>query len=1070
MRIIHYLLTLLSITVLSEAVLSGIPEPPSMVKQPKHQQLFQVTSSNDENPKPFTLECEAKGKPEPKYRWIKNGVDFDYVAYDKRISQQPRRGTLHFTKPEVVDEGLYQCFATNIYGTSVSNAVSLRRSELNHFQEAEPEEKVVTEGEPLSIDCKPPSGYPKPVIFWMITSSSGALTSINSSRLTVDPEGNLHFSNITKEDELTDNGAFACSATSFFRTEYKIGRKVFLKVKSSGTSGPISHAPVTQYVSPTHVSAFRGQNLELHCIYGGTPLPDVVWRRFKSPLYGSRYTFLNYGKTLQINDVQFEDAGDYVCHASNGIGSQQSHSTYVEVLSAPFWKKVPENTNAAEGETVEFECEADGAPHPSLQWFMNGQVIEKAPYNRRRKVKDNKLIIEDLLKSDTGVFQCNASNAHGYAFKDFFLNVLALEPSILEEPAILTSAVATSNVILKCRVFGAPKPTITWKRNNKEITGGVYEISPEGDLTIHNVIYDHRGLYTCVAKNKFGKAEANGSLEIKAKTEINRVPENHSNEAGKVAIFRCGARSDPSLKLNIIWSFEGKEIDFEQNQRMVKLADNSLSISNTRELDSGKYTCTAKTELDEVSATATLTVMDVPNPPEIESVTCNRLTASIKWKPKGDNRSPIVSSIIQYNTSFVPDVWEDMTHRVPAPESVSDVSLSPWANYTFRVISVNQVGPSPPSKHSEMCTTEEDVPHDNPKQVVGKGTNPHNMVISWSPMRKIEHNAPGFFYKVYWKREELYNDAWKSAIVTDWKQNSYIVENTPTFVRYRIKVEAHNRKGQAHVVPSEVIGYSGEDKPTQAPKNFQLLRVIDATTAEFSWEPVAQDSIHGHFKGYKIQTWLSTEDEENMREYLVLREATSAKLPILKPFSLNYVQILAFNERYNGPPSERIQVQTPEGVPGPVYNFDAVPMGSSALYLVWKPPENKNGEIIGYNISYIELDGTKTGSTQVKDPIKDPNVLSYKLAGLKPNTRYRINIKATTRAGDGEDYFIEKATRGEEDIIPDPPHFSWTPKEDNEGNTFMRITWLPSFSSGKPGSHFYVQYRKKGKLVTLVVT
>lgn len=59
---------------------------------------------------------------------MKNGQEFEYVSYDKRISQQPKRGTLVFSKPEIVDEGLYQCFATNRYGTSVSNAVFLRRA------------------------------------------------------------------------------------------------------------------------------------------------------------------------------------------------------------------------------------------------------------------------------------------------------------------------------------------------------------------------------------------------------------------------------------------------------------------------------------------------------------------------------------------------------------------------------------------------------------------------------------------------------------------------------------------------------------------------------------------------------------------------------------------------------------------------------------------------------------------------------------------------------------------------------------------------------------------------------
>lgn len=55
----------------------------------------------------------SEGNPEPTYTWKKNGMDFSYVAYDKRITQQPRRGSLVFTKPQAMDEGLYQCFAEN---------------------------------------------------------------------------------------------------------------------------------------------------------------------------------------------------------------------------------------------------------------------------------------------------------------------------------------------------------------------------------------------------------------------------------------------------------------------------------------------------------------------------------------------------------------------------------------------------------------------------------------------------------------------------------------------------------------------------------------------------------------------------------------------------------------------------------------------------------------------------------------------------------------------------------------------------------------------------------------------
>jgi len=69
--------------------------------------------------------------------------------------------------------------------------------------------------------------------------------------------------------------------------------------------------------------------------------------------------------------------------------------------------------------------------------------------------------------------------------------------------------------------------------------------------------------------------------------------------------------------------------------------------------------------------------------------------------------------------------------------------MSPWANYTFRVIAWNKIGPSGPSQHSSVCTTQPDVPYRNPDNVEGKGTEPNNIVVSWtvrqSSYREIKH-------------------------------------------------------------------------------------------------------------------------------------------------------------------------------------------------------------------------------------------------------------------------------------------------------------------------------------------
>ena len=63
----------------------------------------------------------------------------------------------------------------------------------------------------------------------------------------------------------------------------------------------------------------------------------------------------------------------------------------------------------------------------------------------------------------------------------------------------------------------------------------------------------------------------------------------------------------------------------------------------------------------------------------------------------------------------------------------------------------------------------------------------------------------------------------------------------------------------------------------------------------------------------------------------------------------------------NGPASNTIRVDTPEGKPGPVDNLECFPMGSSALLLAWKMPEEINGVLTSYRIYYQEVDGTQLG-------------------------------------------------------------------------------------------------------------
>jgi len=137
---------------------------------------------------------------------------------------------------------------------------------------------------------------------------------------------------------------------------------------------------------------------------------------------------------------------------------------------------------------------------------------------------------------------------------------------------------------------------------------------------------------------------------------------------------------------------------------------------------------------------------------------------------------------------------------------------------------------------------------------------------------------------------------------------------------------------------------------------------------------------------------------------MIKNDVTSAVVDKLIPFSKNYLVVMAYNTDHNGPPSRLIEVVTDEGVPGPVEFFEGYALGSSALYLLWRKPEQPNGILKGYRIYYQRVELTEVGILMERIPaIIDPEVSKAKLAGLEPGTKYRVHIRAYTEPGLGDE-------------------------------------------------------------------
>ena len=60
--------------------------------------------------------------------------------------------------------------------------------------------------------------------------------------------------------------------------------------------------------------------------------------------------------------------------------------------------------------SVRFECEAEGIPKPNISWSLNGRKLTNSGYIN---VGDGFLQVQDLVTSDTGVYQCFAKGNSG---------------------------------------------------------------------------------------------------------------------------------------------------------------------------------------------------------------------------------------------------------------------------------------------------------------------------------------------------------------------------------------------------------------------------------------------------------------------------------------------------------------------------------------------------------------------------------------------------------------------------------------------------------------------------------
>ncbi|XP_010186104.1 PREDICTED: neurofascin, partial [Mesitornis unicolor] len=364
------------------------------------------------------------------------------------------------------------------------------------------------------------------------------------------------------------------------------------------------------YGTSSSQMVLRGVDLLLECIASGVPAPDIMWYKKGGELPAGKTKLENFNKALRISNVSEEDSGEYFCLASNKMGSIR-HTISVRVKAAPYWLDEPQNLILAPGEDGRLVCRANGNPKPAIQWLVNGEPIEASPPNPSREVAGDTIVFRDTQIGSSAVYQCNASNEHGYLLANAFVSVLDVPPRILAPRNQLIKVIQNNRTRLDCPFFGSPIPTLRWFKNGQGNTldGGNYRAHENGSLEMNMARKEDQGIYTCVATNILGKAEAQVRLEVKDPTRIVRGPEDQVVKRGSMPRLHCRIKHDPTLKLTVTWLKDDAPLYI--GNRMKK-EDDGLTIYGVAEKDQGDYTCVASTELDKDSAKAYLTVLAIP--------------------------------------------------------------------------------------------------------------------------------------------------------------------------------------------------------------------------------------------------------------------------------------------------------------------------------------------------------------------------------------------------------------------------------------------------------------------------
>ncbi|XP_034075948.1 LOW QUALITY PROTEIN: protein sidekick-2-like [Gymnodraco acuticeps] len=953
----------------------------------------------------LVLTCMAEGSWPLEFKWIYNGTELTRFSLEYRYLM-PSLDRSH--------AGHYRCIVRNRVGAIMQCSTEVQVAYIGGFVEVE-RSQTVSQGEGALIHSPQIHSFPRPQITWFRDGRKIP----SSSRIAITLDNTL----VILSTVAPDAGRYYAQAVNDKNGENKTSQPIMLTVENVG--GPADPIAPTIIIAPKNTSVTMGRNEAImECVANARPLVkmSITWRK-DGVLVSTGIR--DFGRRLVISLPAVSDSGFYECEASLRSSSVASVTAgaFLHVLEYPLFVKEPPTHISAEMEkVVDIPCQARGTPQPDIVWYKDAVPISPKRSPRYRVLVGGSLQINGLLPDDTGMFQCFARNHAGEIQTHTYLAVTSIAPNITAGPS--DSAVIDSmSVILHCETSGAPRPAITWQKGERVLASGSVQLPrftllESGSLLISPSHLSDAGTYTCMASNSRGIDEASSDLLVWARTRINKPPQDQSVIKGTKAVMTCGVTHDPSVTVRYVWEKSGSVIDVNTSPRLRQDPDGTLHISQTWSGDIGTYTCRVTSVGGNDSRNAHLRVRQLPHAPENPIAvlsTTEKRAINLTWAQAFDGNSPLIRYILEVSENNAP--WTVLLANIePESTGVTVGGLIPARSYQFRLCAVNDVGRGQFSKETDRLTLPEEPPSAPPQTVIASGRTNQSIMIQWQPPPESHQNGPLQGYIIRYCLSGLPVDC-QMKNITNSDQTSLLLEELIIWTNYEIEVAAYNGAGRG-TYSHRVTEWTLQGVPTVPPGNVQV-EAVNSTTVRFTWSAPSPQFINGINQGYKLLAWELTRSNEvsvktarpNFQDSVHVGHISG-----LKKYTEYYTSVLCFTTPGDGPRSPPQRTRTHEDTPGAVGHLSFTDILDTSLKVSWKEPQEKNGVLTGYRISWEEFNRTNTRVTHYL-----PNLTQeYKVTGLTALTTYTIQVAAMTAKGQGQ-LSASTISSGVPPELPGPP-------------------------------------------------